>query len=105
MRTTHAGAGEGRGSLRACTDQWDWQLRARCRSLGTETFFGTDSETRGARIRRERRARAICGECPVRERCRDHALRVGESHGVWGGTSAPERARLHRKQRRRNGGS
>ncbi|MFC9357504.1 WhiB family transcriptional regulator [Rhodococcus sp. NPDC057014] len=92
--TTRAVAAGGRASLRAHTDQWDWQLRARCRSLGTETFFGTDDETTGARIRREHDARAICATCPVRLICRNHALEIGESYGVWGGTSATERAQL-----------
>jgi WhiB family redox-sensing transcriptional regulator len=84
-----------RPALRPYTFLWDWQLHARCRSLGTDTFYGSEGETRGARVRRERTARHICALCPVRDACREHALRTEESYGIWGGTSAIERARIH----------
>ncbi len=31
------------------------------------------------------RAKAICGECPVRESCFEEALARREPYGVWGG--------------------
>jgi hypothetical protein len=40
------------------------------------------------------RAKAICRSCPVITECLDHALRVRESYGVWGGHTEDERARL-----------
>jgi WhiB family redox-sensing transcriptional regulator len=95
-----ASGGLSRGSLRAYTHLWDWQLNANCRYLGWETFFGTGDESTGARIRREQSARAICAQCLVRSECRDHALRIGESFGIWGGTSAIERSRLRRRNER-----
>ncbi|TQC38336.1 WhiB family transcriptional regulator [Rhodococcus sp. WS4] len=95
-------AAEGHGFLRPHTDRWDWQLEARCRSLGSETFFGIENESTGARIRREQDARTICQACPVRIVCRDHALRSGEPHGIWGGTSAVERSRLRHAQHRQS---
>ncbi|MGW4336382.1 WhiB family transcriptional regulator [Rhodococcus koreensis] len=73
------------------TDQWDWQLQARCRYLDPDVFFARDNETKPARIRRERAAREICDECPVQVMCRDYALSVGEPYGVWGGTSEADR--------------
>lgn len=39
---------------------------------------------------------AICGRCPHRQACLDWALATGQAHGVWGGTSADERARMLR---------
>lgn len=39
-------------------------------------------------------ARAICGQCPHREPCLEWAVETGQAHGVWGGTSAYERAAL-----------
>ncbi|NKR30225.1 WhiB family transcriptional regulator [Rhodococcus hoagii] len=38
----------------------------------------------------------ICMKCPVRQPCRDDALRRHERHGVWGGTTARERLRIRR---------
>lgn len=36
--------------------------------------------------------KAICfALCPVRDECREFALRTREEHGVWGGMSAEER--------------
>jgi WhiB family transcriptional regulator, redox-sensing transcriptional regulator len=32
-----------------------------------------------------RRAKALCGACPVRPACLAGALERGEPHGVWGG--------------------
>jgi WhiB family redox-sensing transcriptional regulator len=48
---------------------------------------------------REHRAKAICRECPVLEKCRDHALAVGEVYGIWGGMSESERATVDRRNR------
>jgi WhiB family redox-sensing transcriptional regulator len=42
-------------------------------------------------------ARRICGECPVREECLDHALQW-ETEGFWGGTSSRQRRDLRRER-------
>ena len=76
---------------------WDWQLNARCRSSGSRTFFGSEDETRRARMRRERDAKLICAGCDVLEHCRAWALQFDESHGIWGGMTANERERARRK--------
>jgi WhiB family redox-sensing transcriptional regulator len=31
------------------------------------------------------RAKAICAKCPMTTECLDHAVRIGEPWGVWGG--------------------
>lgn len=76
------------------TDVWDWQLAGSCRRLDTALFFHPDGERGPARARRERRAKMICRECPVRAQCAAHALKVREPYGVWGGLTEAERTRL-----------
>ena len=73
----------------------NWRLRAACRGPETALFFPpTTSERRDDRDARERRAKAICRQCPVRSECLDHAVRVGEMHGIWGGLNETERRGL-----------
>ncbi|MFE7416749.1 WhiB family transcriptional regulator [Rhodococcus sp. NPDC057529] len=54
-------------------------------------FFARETEGSGERLRRERDAKEVCSQCPVRQRCRDHALTFAEPFGVWGGTSESDR--------------
>jgi WhiB family redox-sensing transcriptional regulator len=73
----------------------NWRIRAACRGPETALFFPpATSERREDREARERRAKSICRECPVRTECLDHALRVGEMHGIWGGLNEFERRGL-----------
>ena len=72
-------------------DSGEWRVRAACRGAELSVFFSLDGERRGARDRREARARQICQACPVLVRCRDHALTAGESYGVWGGMTESDR--------------
>lgn len=46
-----------------------------------------------------RAGRAVCWSCPVRRACAEHALTTGETWGMWGGTTAPERAREANRRR------
>lgn len=80
-------------------DYWEWQLQAACRSHPVEMFFSPWGERGGARARREAAAKAVCGSCPVLLACRAHALRTGESYGIWGGLSEQERQRLLDQER------
>ena len=81
---------------------WDWQLHGSCRGVDSSVFFHPDGERGRAREMREHRAKAICRECPVLVRCREHALSVGETSGVWGGMSEAERdSILHPASRNR----
>jgi WhiB family transcriptional regulator, redox-sensing transcriptional regulator len=75
-------------------DLWDWQLLGSCRASDSDLFFHPENERGQARERRETAAKAVCGGCPVLERCRDHALSVGETYGVWGGMSEAERLKI-----------
>ena len=45
-------------------------------------------------------AKAVCGQCAVRETCLEFALDTRESEGIWGGTTARERRRVLRQRRK-----
>ena len=74
------------------TDNWDWQLQAACRGMDSAVFFHPPDERGLAKSRRVERAKAVCGGCPALMHCREHALRVREPYGVWGGLSEEDRA-------------
>ena len=69
-----------------------WMSEGTCRLHPPAVFFPSD----GAGVDR---ARAICGRCPVTERCLDYALENRIEHGVWGGASERERRRILRRRR------
>lgn len=73
-------------------DWWDWQLHAACRGMDSAVFFHPEGERGSARRRREQAAKAVCATCPVQLRCAEHALRVQEPYGIWGGVGEEERA-------------
>ena len=72
-------------------DFWDWQQQGACRGLDTEMFFHPDNERGPRRANREAAAKAVCARCPVMRECAEHALRVREPYGIWGGLSETER--------------
>ncbi|MET0275409.1 MAG: WhiB family transcriptional regulator [Acidimicrobiia bacterium] len=72
-----------------------WRDRAACRGPETALFFPpTTTERRDVRDARERRAKAICRECPVAHQCLEYAMSLGEAHGIWGGLNEVERRGL-----------
>jgi len=72
-----------------------WQFRAACRGPESALFFPpTYAERKEEREDRERRAKAICGGCPVRRECLEYALGIREPHGIWGGLNEAERRML-----------
>ncbi len=79
-------------------DFWDWQMKAACRGLDSAMFFHPEGERGSAKETRERAAKALCATCPVLEQCREHALRVREPFGVWGGLTEGERASIYESQ-------
>lgn len=72
-------------------DLWDWQLDGSCRRENPDVFFHPEGERGPARRDRDSAAKAVCGACPVLRQCREHALRVREPYGVWGGLTEDER--------------
>lgn len=79
---------------RPLAEEWTWQSRGRCRQLSPEVFFPEDAGRTGLRTREEH-AKRICLNCPVLTDCRDHALAMRETHGVWGAMSARDRRRAY----------
>jgi WhiB family redox-sensing transcriptional regulator len=83
------------------TWEWGWQWRAACRGEDTGLFFApSDTEVRDVKLARERKAKAICGSCPVRIECLEYAIRIRETHGIWGGLNELERRLLIRERER-----
>ena len=64
-----------------------WHTEAACLGVGTAAFF----PERGAS---SARARALCGSCAVGRERLDDALADPLRAGVWGGTTARERAAM-----------
>jgi WhiB family redox-sensing transcriptional regulator len=72
-----------------------WARRAACRGPEATLFYPpAAAEPRAEREARERRAKAICAVCPVREPCLAVALDTREPHGIWGGLNETERQAL-----------
>jgi WhiB family transcriptional regulator, redox-sensing transcriptional regulator len=88
------GIGSGEG------DFVSWQRRGLCQNYPAELFFPEDETRKGIRRDRERLAKRICLDCPVLAICREHAVNAPERHGVWGATTARERAHGHGTDRR-----
>lgn len=84
-------------------DFWEWQMKGACRGLDSSLFFHPEGERGAAKAARERAAKALCATCPVMIQCREHALRVREPFGVWGGLTESEREQaLSRRNRDRD---
>jgi WhiB family redox-sensing transcriptional regulator len=77
-------------STRPVTSDWDWQLRAACRSADPDLFFGPAGERGARRLARETAAKRLCARCFVVDACLQHALAVPERDGVWGGLTESE---------------
>ena len=61
-----------------------WRTHGACRTVDPETFFPAPHEPSESAV-------ALCGTCTVQGSCLAWALRVGDCHGVWGGTTPRER--------------
>lgn len=69
-----------------------WQSNAACAGdMGSMFYPPVRAERKGLRVSRERRAKAVCTSCPVRDDCLDHALVNDERYGIWGGMTGKER--------------
>ena len=70
----------------------EWQLDALCRGNHAYLFFPPSTfERKDERERREMKAKAICGVCPVQDPCSRHAMSIREPFGIWGGLTEVER--------------
>ena len=81
--------------LLATAPPTSWQTHGLCRTVDAAIFFPpAHFEHKPEREAREKRAKAVCGECPVRGECLDWALTTREPHGVWGGYAESERKQI-----------
>lgn len=85
-----------------------WMCDAACRDVDPDLFFGTDpgwgqiTETIAQRRAREKRAKALCAQCPVRDACLEYAMTTPEHDGLWGGLTDRERDEMRRATLRLN---
>lgn len=70
-------------------DRNDWVMQASCRNGDPDALF-----VRGAE---QRRAAAICRQCPVMIQCRADALDNKVEFGAWGGLTERQRRAILRK--------
>lgn len=80
-----------------------WHSEGVCRTLPSEWFFGREDDE-GVPVHRPtlniaevKRARRICGICPVQEECRNWGLNRHEEFGIWGGLTGRDRKRIWRE--------
>lgn len=79
--------------LDVAPDELGWRQRGACRTYDAELWF--PDEVRGITAKlMEKRAKAICSDCPVKAECLGWATEKDVRHGVWGGLSAQERGHL-----------
>lgn len=79
-------------------DSGAWRRLAICRGPVAADFFTPfGGETRRQRSARERRAVAICADCPVRGDCLADAVSRNERYGIWGGRAFDERTSLRQQ--------
>lgn len=71
-----------------------WTEYAACYGIPDDVFYGDDTSRGWLGATQLQVAKRICGGCPVRAECLDWALRTREPWGVFGGFTAPERARM-----------
>ncbi len=70
-----------------------WRYRGACRGLDPDIFYPVTDEEAEA-------AKAVCGQCVVRQQCLEFALDNREREGVWGGATEKERRRILRQRRK-----
>ncbi|MFZ0493506.1 MAG: WhiB family transcriptional regulator [Acidimicrobiia bacterium] len=71
----------------------NWRHEAACIGMDPNIFFPAEGVP-------DRRARATCAGCVVRDECLAYALTMRMDAGVWGGTSGTQRRFLRREMRR-----
>lgn len=72
----------------------EWVNDARCTTTGAEAWW-PDTKTDPYRTGT---ALEICESCPVKAQCLQWALDNREVDGIWGGTTADERAQMLRER-------
>lgn len=68
-----------------------WQLKAACKGMGPDAFYGSRSDGDNA-LGTE--AKAVCAQCPTIAECLDYSLTLGDNqgqYGIWGGCGESDR--------------
>jgi endogenous inhibitor of DNA gyrase (YacG/DUF329 family) len=73
----------------------DWLTRALCRNWPAE-WWTVSSRKDSAQIRANRRAREICGTCPVTRECKERAERIGAAGTIIAGKEFRRGKRMYR---------
>jgi len=73
-----------------------WRHQAACKDQDPEYWFPVDAP---GRTPAHRRAISICQSCPVQAKCLTWALDNHEFYGIWGGTTARQRADMRRDRK------
>ncbi|RRQ25543.1 WhiB family transcriptional regulator [Rhodococcus sp. Eu-32] len=77
-----------RGNIKLLSEQYVWQLEARCRGFPVSFFFPLPRSASSAD------PKTVCGQCQVRSQCLDFALTMDEPYGIWGGLDRAERVKV-----------
>jgi WhiB family transcriptional regulator, redox-sensing transcriptional regulator len=76
----------------------NWRASGACQDADPDLFFPISST--GRALNQIARAKAICARCPVIGECLEFAYANASADGIWGGTTAEERQRARRRERR-----
>lgn len=66
-----------------------WMTRASCAEISADLWYPEKGANQYVS-----NVKAVCGGCPVRSQCLEHALAIGENDGIWGGLTVKERRKL-----------
>jgi len=76
-----------------------WKDEAACAGEDPELFYPDVHDQRRFYNRQVCAALQICMECPVVDECLSYALSTDTNHGIWGGMTEMERAKLKGRKR------
>jgi WhiB family redox-sensing transcriptional regulator len=82
----------------------DWMNHAECRKPGVDPDLFHPIGNAGPAVAQVKKAKRVCGPCPVSDECLTHSLRgPGQQieFGVWGGLDEHER-QLEKRRRNRH---
>jgi WhiB family transcriptional regulator, redox-sensing transcriptional regulator len=66
-----------------------------CKTVDPDLFFPEDYLDKD----QIEKAKAICNDCWIKNKCLSFAMENKEREGIWGGTTPADRKRLRRKAR------
>lgn len=75
--------------------RWNWQEEAACQGIDSSIFFHPQNERGSAPFKRDRTAKMVCAQCPVRLECADYHIRAREPYSVWGGLTERDRGHIY----------